>query len=226
MLTLLFNNISLYMSGIGMTLSLTLLSALIGLVVALILSYVNVKKTPLLYQIIQLYLFVIRGTPFLLQLFIIYYGLISFNFIAHSIFADLFKSAYACALMALTINTSAYTTVFLSHAIKNINTKEILAAKNLGFTKIDILKSIILPKVMMETLPVYSNELIMLIKCTAITSSITIIDVMGATQQIIGMTYQTIPCLIIAGTIYLLLNVVIVLPSKVLYKKYTNKIHA
>jgi His/Glu/Gln/Arg/opine family amino acid ABC transporter permease subunit len=225
MFNLLASNASLYLSGIEITIFLTTLSALCGLIMAVIITYAYLADKSLVKPIINGYLFLVRGTPFLLQLFIIYYGSMQFHWISHSILSSLFKSAYNCALIALTINTSAYTSVFLIKAFEDFDHKQILAANNLGLSKLQIILKIIAPQILMQSIPLYSNEIIMLIKCTAITSSITILDIMGVTQQIIGMTYQTIPCLLIAAVIYLMLNMIIVLPSKLAYKKYCQKIN-
>ena len=219
------HNIFLYLSGIRTTLLLTFGSAFLGLVLAFFISYVNIKKIPVFFQLAQCYIFLIRGTPFLLQLFIIYYGLIGFSWIAHSPFHLFFESPYHCALVALTINTCAYTTVFITQAYQAINVKEILVAELLGFSNLAILRYFKLPKMMVETLPLYRNELIMLVKCSAITSSITINDVMGVTQQMIGLTYKTMPFLVMAGIIYLFINCTIAIPIQIIYRAYIRKLN-
>ena len=143
----------------------------------------------------------------------------------HSPVGGLFKSAMGSAILALTLNTSAYTTILFKGALDNLDQKAIQSAKSLGLSTWVINKKIIIPQLLMKILPIYSNELIMLLKCTAIASSITVIDVMGATQQVIGMTYQTIPCLIIAAIIYLVLSHAISMPCKIIYKKSVAYTH-
>jgi His/Glu/Gln/Arg/opine family amino acid ABC transporter permease subunit len=211
---LLINNFPLFLMGIKNTLLLTFGAAFFGIIVAISLIVIKLAKIRLLNHIVDLYLFIVRGTPFLLQLFIIYYGTMQFACIAHSMLAILFKSATYCALLALIVNTSAYTTVLFIGAIENLPQQQIMAAKSLGMSKFNIYKRIILPQMLIKILPVYGNELIMLLKCTAIVSSITIVDVMGAAQQVMAMTYQNLPCLLIAAIIYLIITVIIVLPLK------------
>lgn len=224
MLSIFLTNFPQFLQGILTTLELVFTSAILGLLSAICLVTLKQIHSTIINKIIETYLFIIRSTPFLLQLYIIYYGSMQFHFINHSFLADIFKSAYLCALIALTLNTSAYTTIFLSHTLNSINKKEILVAKSLGFSQWQINKCIIWPQVLIKILPIYSNELIMLMKCAAIASSITILDVMGVTQQIIGLTYQTIPCLMIAGIIYLILNMLFNLPLKYIYNKHHLKL--
>ena len=221
---LFIDNFSLFLTGIENTFLLTLGSAFFGIILAIVLTVIKLAKMKVLNSMVDFYLFIVRGTPFLLQLFIIYYGTMQFDFIAHSILAVLFKSAMNCALLALTINTSAYTTVLFVGAIENLPQKEMMAAKSLDISKGNIYKKIILPQIFMKTLPIYGNELIMLMKCSAIVSSITIIDMMGATQQVMAMTYENFPCLIIAAFIYLLSTAIIILPLKLKFNSYCKKV--
>jgi His/Glu/Gln/Arg/opine family amino acid ABC transporter permease subunit len=224
MLSLVLNHLPLLITGMANTLALILLAAMFGIVCAIALTYGTLSHHTWLKKIIHGYIFVIRGTPFLLQLYIIYYGCMQFPWIVHSPIGILLKSAMACAVLSLTLNTAAYSSVLFTGAIENLNQKEIIAAKALGLGSVRIFKSIILPQILFKILPVYSNELIMLLKCTAIASSITVIDIMGATQQMIGMTYQTIPCLIIAAIIYSVISAAIMIPSKLCYQHYCKKI--
>lgn len=207
-----------YMHAIAVTAELIFVAACGGLVIAFLLLFA--QKNKYLKTITNSYLFLIKGTPFLLQLYIIYYGLIQFHFIQHSWLKALFISPYICALMALIINTSAYTTTILEQMLKNIPKNEIDAAKCLGLKKKDMFVNIILPHICIKMLPAYSNELIMIMKCTAIVSTITILDVMGITQQMIALTYQTMPYLLSAAIIYLTLSMLITIPCKFIYNKY------
>jgi His/Glu/Gln/Arg/opine family amino acid ABC transporter permease subunit len=226
MLSLILENQALLLSGLENTIILLILSASIGFMLAIALTYFTLNKCTWLKKIAKSYIFVIRGTPFLLQLYIIYYGSMQFNWVIHSPVGTLLKSSMVCALLALTLNTAAYTSVVFTGAIQNLNQKEILAGKALGLGSLRIFKSIVLPQMFFKILPVYSNELIMLMKCTAIASSVTVIDIMGATQQIISMTYQSIPCLVIAAIIYTMISAAIMIPSKIVYHYYCKKIGA
>jgi His/Glu/Gln/Arg/opine family amino acid ABC transporter permease subunit len=223
MWSIFIDNFSLFLTGIENTIILTLGSAFFGIILAVILTAIKMSKSKLFNSMVHFYLFIVRGTPFLLQLFIIYYGIMQFDFIAHTFLATFFKSAMNCALLALTINTSAYTTGLFMGAIENFPKLEMMAAKSLGMSKMNIYKKIILPQIFMKTLPIYGNELIMLMKCSAIVSSITIMDVMGATQQVMAMTYENLPCLIIAALLYLLMTAIIILPLKLKFNSYCRK---
>ena len=195
------------LSGVGRTVFLLLVTMLIGVVLSLIFSAIKYYKIPVLRQLVDGIIFFIRGTPFLVQLFIIYYGPLQFSWLEHSVLGIAFKSATFCALLALILNTTAYTSSLFYGAMKNLPKEELVAAEALGMSAWQSLVSIIIPRFFIRIFPIYLNEVIMVLKCTALVSTITILDTMGMLQQIMTQTYQTIPCLLIAGVIYVLLTV-------------------
>lgn len=164
--------------------------------------------------------FIIRGTPFLVQLFIIYYGPLQFNVLVDSPLAPLFKSAFFCALFALTLNTTAYTTNLFYGAIKNLPKADLEAAAVLALSRWQIFITIIIPRFFVRILPAYTNEVIMILKCTSLVSTISILDLMGVIKQTMATTYQTLNCLAIAGIIYLLITFIISTIGKTLYQRY------
>ena len=224
MLDLFQENFYLYLTGACNTLRLLLCTLFFGLVLSLFFAMIKSMKIPLMGRLIDTYICVIRGTPFLVQLFLIYYGPMQFSFIAHSVFATLLNSSTACAIIALTVNTTAYSTALFTGAIENLPKEGIIAAKSLGLGTVSMYQKIILPQFFMTILPAYTNEIIMIMKCTAVASAITILDVMGVTHQVIANTYQTMPALLIAGLIYSVITLSIVLPCKLLYARYCAKV--
>ncbi|TNF69528.1 MAG: ABC transporter permease subunit [Gammaproteobacteria bacterium] len=208
-----------WLSGILTTLSLTFAAVIIGAFLAIILTAIKTSKLPIITQLVDLYLFIIRGTPFLVQLFIIYYGPLQFPIITDSPFADIFKSAFVCALIALAINTSSYTTALFIGAINNLPKGEIQAAEALGLKDINIFFSILLPRMFYRILPAYSNEVLMVLKCSALVSSISVLDLMGVTRQVMSFSYEIIPSLIIAGVIYMLIALLI----NIVFKYWVSK---
>lgn len=210
MLTLLTQNSYLWLSGIETTLLLTLGGIVLGGLLSLILTGIKIFKIPVLFTITNLYLFIIRGTPFLVQLYIIYYGQSQLN------------SGYFCALIALAINTSAYTTVLFCGAIENLPKDEMIAANALGMRKTSILFYIIFPRMFKRILPAYLNEILMILKCTALVSSVSILDLMGVTRQVMSSSYKVIPSLIIAGVFYVVMALMIEFLFSVSKRYYEN----
>ncbi|MCF6766261.1 ABC transporter permease subunit [Thiotrichales bacterium 19S3-7] len=219
MLSLLSQFSNSWISGILISLGLTFFAIIIGGFLAVVLTAIKSYKLPILSQFVDLYLFVVRGTPFLIQLFIIYYGPLQFPSISNSIVAFLFQSAFACALIALAINTSSYTTTLFLGAINNLPKGEVQAAEALGLTKGNIFFSILLPRMFYRVLPAYSNEILMVLKCSALVSSISVLDIMGVTRQVMSFSYEIIPSLAIAGSIYIFISLLIGVSFKYLASK-------
>lgn len=208
------------LSGTLTTIELMLLSLAFGLGMAIFMTLCLALKKPYLTIPINIFIFLIRGTPMLVQIFIIYYGSGQFDFIRASFLWLILKQPFACAVIALAINTSAYTTVLFTGAINSVPPGEIEACKAIAMSKLQMLWYIILPKAIRIALPAYSNEAIMILKGTSLASTITILDLMGVTRQIIAQTYATIECFIFAGIIYLILNTIIMSLFKLAEKTY------
>lgn len=207
MLNLVSDHFQFILSGIGTTLYLLAITMVLGLLFSMLFASIKFYKTPILRPIVDTIIFIVRGTPFLVQLFIIYYGPLQFNWLSHSWLGIPFKSATFCALLALILNTTAYTSSLFYGAMKNLPKGEVIAAEAIGLSRWQTLINIIIPRFFTRIFPVYINEVIMVLKCTALVSTITILDVMGVLQQLMVQTYQTIPCLLIAGVIYVILTV-------------------
>lgn len=196
--------------GLLTTLALLVAALSIGLLLALFLSTYLESGSAFLKPVIKVYLFIFRGSPMLVQFFIIYYGAGQFHWITQSFLWDAFKEPMFCAILALSLNTAAYTTELFRGAIRAIPRTEILAAEAFGFNKFLIIRKIILPNLWRVILPAYSNEVIMVLKGTSLASAITVAELTNVTQSIIGETYETLEFLAISACIYLILNAVIV----------------
>jgi arginine transport system permease protein len=201
-----FQYIPQLLKGILITLELTGLSLFIGLVLALFLTLLVNSRFLLLRGVVHLFLFIFRGSPLLVQIFLIYYGIGQWHWIQSTVLWVVLKTPMGCATLALALNTAAYTTVLLKAGIQSIPFGEIEACYALGFATWKMYSRIILPRAIRIAWPAYSNEVVIVLKGTSLVSTITIMDLMGVTQHLIDMTYETIPLLILAGVIYLLLN--------------------
>ncbi len=206
-------------SGAAITLELMALALLIGLSLALMLTLLSESHRVYLKAPVDVFVFIIRGTPLLVQIFIIYYGSGQFAWLRETFLWTVLKAPFGCAVIALALNTSAYTTVLLRGAIRSIPKGEIEACYALGFSRWQMLHRIVIPRAFRLALPAYSNEVVMILKGTSLASTITLMDLMGVTRHISAITYETIPLFIMAGIIYLILNGLIMAAFRRLEKK-------
>lgn len=193
-------------SGIGITLILTICSVAVGLVLAIIFVMVSLTDHQLIKKMIAAFIFFMRGTPLLVQIFLIYYGLGQFEWLRDSYVWILLRSPMFCAILALSLNSACYTTIILQGGLKSVPHNERDACLAMGMSKWLALRRIIFPRAFRIALPAYSNEVVMVLKGTSLASTITLLDVMGVTQQLIAQTYDTVTLYCVAGVIYLLLN--------------------
>lgn len=208
--------------GTLITLQLMALSLSIGFVLALCLTMLLETGQVFFKVIINAFTFIIRGTPLLVQIFIIYYGSGEFMWLHHTLLWEVLKYPFGCAVVALALNTSAYTTILLRGAIHSVPAGEVEACQALGFSRWQMYRRIILPRAFRIVLPAYSNEVILVLKGTSLASTITLMDLMGVAGHWMAMTYQTIPLLITAGMIYLMLNGLIITTFRLLERRWTR----
>jgi arginine transport system permease protein len=206
-------------SGTMVTIELMLMSLLVGLVMAIIMTLISQSKAWYFKTPINIFIFLVRGTPMLLQFFIIYYGSAQFAWLKESALWMIFKDPFFCAIIALAINTSAYTTVLFKGAINSVPQGEKDACKALGLSKFQAMWHIILPHALRIALPAYSNEVIMVLKGTSLASTITVLELTGVSHQIASQTYMFVETFLMAGLIYFAINMVIISIFKKLEKK-------
>ncbi|KQV40830.1 MULTISPECIES: ABC transporter permease [unclassified Rhizobium] len=192
--------------GIPLTLQLTLLSVTSGAVFAIVLASFRLSGNQVLDGLARGYIFVFRGTPLLVQLYIIYYGLSQFPELRKSFAWPFLREAYWCASLALCLNTAAYSAEIIRGGVIAVPLGQIEAAKAYGMGGLTLLRRIIAPQAFRLMLPAYSNELILVVKSTALASTITMMEVTGIAAKLISATYRPVEIFIAAGAIYLLLN--------------------
>ncbi len=200
----------LYASGLATTLQLLVAALALGLVLAMPLGVARASLTAWLAWPVAAYTFVIRGTPMLVQLFVIYYGLAQFDGVRESVLWIGLQSAWFCALLALALNTAAYTAEILAGAIRATPAGEIEAARSLGLSGAQSFLCIVLPSALKRALPAYSNEVIMMLHATSLASLVTLVDLTGAARDVYSRTYLPFEAYVTAGLIYLGLTLVLV----------------
>lgn len=207
---LILSSLPLYASGLLVTFELLLIALALGLLLAVPLALMRVSRSPLVNFPAWLYTYVIRGTPMLVQLFLLYYGLAQFDVIRDSFMWPYFSSASFCACLAFAINTSAYTAEILAGSLKATPPGEIEAARAMGMSRAKLYRRILLPSAMRRALPQYSNEVIMMLHTTSLASIVTLIDITGAARTVSSQYYMPFEAFITAGLFYLVLTFILV----------------
>ena len=203
-----------------LTIQLTLLSLFFGIFVGAFFALLRISNNKILYYISYYYSYIFRGTPLLVQIFIIYFGLGQVEWIRESFLWIFLKEPYSCAILAFTLNTGAYTSEIFRSAFETINKGILDAAKSLGINNLYTFTKIKLPIAIKQSLPAYGNEMILMLKGTSLASTVTLLDLTGVAKHIISTTFRPIEVFIIAGGIYLFMTFVIHNFIKFLENKY------
>lgn len=208
--SIIIDNLPLLFKGLGLTLQLLIISLVIGFILSIPLSIMAASKNPWLSIPVKTYIYIFRGTPLLIQIFIIYYGLSQFEWLRESILWVIFKEAYWCAIIAFSLNTSAYTAEIFRGAILQTPKGEIEAAEACGMSHFHQYQHIILPSALRRSIPMYGNEVIFMLHATVLAGVITLVDLFGAAKIINSRHYAPFESFISAGLFYLSITFTIV----------------
>ncbi len=193
------------LGGLVTTLELTLFSLLLGIVLAALMTWVLELRLPVATQLVQLWVLLFTGTPLLIQVFLIYYGPGQFEWLKASPLWPLLKQPWFCAVLALGLNTAAYSTRLFKGALDAIPAGEVEACCALGFNGRQTLWMKV-RHAARHLVPAYSNEVILVLKGSSLASTITIMDIMGLAQGLNAQTYDTLAVFGVAGGLYLAMN--------------------
>ena len=191
------------------TLKLVSASLIFGIFLGTFFAILRTGKNKFLKNFSYYYSYVFRGTPMLVQLFIIYFGLAQIEALRSSFLWVILKEPYWCAIIAFTLNTGAYTSEILRSAFETIDKGYIEAGKSLGIPKNKIFYKIKLPIAIRQSLPAYGNEMILMLKGTSLASTVTLMDLTGVAKFIISPPYKPVEVFIVAGSIYLFITFLI-----------------
>ena len=189
--------------GLFVTLQLLLCALVFGLVIALPMAIMWVEGYKPFRYLAVFYVTFFRGTPLLVQVFLIYYGLGQLEWVRTSLLWPVFKEPFFCAALALSLNTSAYTANIIRGAIKAVPFGEIEAGRAFGMSKFTLYRTVILPQAFKLVLPAYGNEIIIILKATSLASTITIMDLTGVANDIVSNTYRPYEIFITAALFYI-----------------------
>ena len=208
--SIIIDNLPLLFKGLGLTLQLLAISLIIGFTLSIPMSIMAASTNPWFRVPTKIFIYIFRGTPLLIQIFIIYYGLSQFEWLRESPLWIVFKEAYWCAIIAFSLNTAAYTAEIFRGAILQTPRGEIEAAQACGMSRWDQYQHIILPSALRRSIPMYGNEVIFMLHATVLAGVITLVDLFGAAKIINSRYYAPFESFISVGLFYLVITFSIV----------------
>ena len=220
-LELMINSFPKLLSAAVITLKLLSVSLIIGLLIGLFFAILRLNKNIFINKFAYGYSYIFRGTPLLVQIFIIYFGLGQIEYLRSTVLWVILKEPYWCAIIAFALNTGAYTSEILRSAFQTIKPGLIEAGKSLGISNKIIFYKIQIPIAIRQSLPAYGNEIILMMKGTSLASTVTLMDLTGVAKYIISTTFKPVEVFIVAGGIYLFMTFIIHNVIKYLEKKYS-----
>lgn len=199
--------LSTLLTGVPLTLRLAGSAVAIGAVFALLLAAMRLSGVAALDWLARGYVFVFRGTPLLVQIFLIYYGLGQFRPSLQAMgLWGFFREPYWCALAALTLNTAAYSSEIIRGGLLSVPFGQVEAGRACGMSRGLLLRRVVAPIALRQALPGYGNEVILMVKATSLASIITMMEVTGLAHRLISQTFRAVEIFLVAGFVYLALN--------------------
>ncbi|PWG61654.1 ABC transporter permease [Spiribacter halobius] len=214
------------LEGAWLTLELVFVSGVLGLMLAVPMAMARVSHRLWLRVLPWLHIYFFRGTPLLVQIYLVYYGLGQFEAVRESLLWPYLREAYWCAIIAFTLNTSAYTAEILRGALQAVPGGEVEAARALGMRPGTVWRRILLPRAFRIALPAYSNEVILMLKGSALASTITLMDLTGVARTIIARTYTPLELFLAAGVLYVVLAFLILGGFRLLEHRLSRHLRA
>ncbi|HTI16847.1 MAG TPA: ABC transporter permease [Trinickia sp.] len=198
-------------TGLAITLWLLVVSISIGFCLSVPLAVARVSNNRFISGAVWLYTYIFRGTPLYVQLLLFYTGIYSFEVVrSHALLNDFFRDGMHCTLLAFALNTCAYTTEIFAGAIKTTPYGEIEAARAYGMSRFTLYRRVILPSALRRALPLYSNEVILMLHATTVAFTATVPDILKIARDVNSATYMSFEAFGIAALIYLAISFALV----------------
>ncbi|QTG16963.1 ABC transporter permease subunit (plasmid) [Agrobacterium tumefaciens] len=207
------------LTGLKLTLIITLLSFVLGQVFALPIGLALASRSRLLKWPAAVYTFLIRGSPLLVQLFILYYGLAQFSAVRSSVFWPVIRDPLNCAIIAIGLNSAAYAAVIVAGGLKHLPAGQLEACVSLGLSRFSRMRHILLPQVYRAIFPSIGNEMVLVLKASSLASAVTVMEISGAARAFTSKTYAPFEVFIVAGIVYLAIGFVFGLAFKSLERR-------
>ncbi|SIS48268.1 ABC transporter permease [Insolitispirillum peregrinum] len=206
--TLMWDSLPRLLAALPLTLTLVFAALACGGVIAFVTALLRLSDYRPLVWTIKTYVFAFRGTPLLVQIFLLYYGLGQFDAVRTSVLWPFLREPLWCAILALSLNTGAYTCEILRGALQSVPAGQVEAARACGMSRTLAFRRIVLPIAFRQMLPTYGNEIILMVKASSLASTITMMELTGVARKIIAQSFAVFEIFILAGVIYLALNFV------------------
>ncbi|TGR64732.1 ABC transporter permease subunit [bacterium M00.F.Ca.ET.194.01.1.1] len=213
-------------AAVPTTLMLVFPALIIGAGFAILLALARLSSSPWLRPLADAYVFVIRAVPLLVLIFMIYYGLSQFSVVRNTAVWYVLGSKYWCAIIALTLNSAAYSSEIFRAGFMAVPHGQLEAASALGMRRFKIFYRIHLPLALRSAIPGFGNELVLLIKASSLASTITILEITGVAKRIVSETLAPFEIFIVAGAIYLTLNFVAIQLVELAERRQRRLAHA
>ncbi len=217
---LMINSFPKLLNATLITLKLLSVSLILGLFIGLGFAILRMNNNKLINKFAYGYSYIFRGTPLLVQIFIIYFGLGQIEYLRTTFLWVVLREPFWCAIIAFSLNTGAYTSEILRSAFQTIKPGYLEAGRSLGVPSKIIFTKIQIPIAIKQSLPAYGNEIILMLKGTSLASTVTLMDLTGVAKYIISTTFKPVEVFIVAGGIYLFMTFIIHNVIKYLEKKY------
>lgn len=198
------------LDGALLTLELVAISGLVGVMLAVPLALARASNSRAISFLPFCFIYFFRGTPLLIQIFLIYYGASQFEAVRESVMWNVLKEPYWCAIIAFTLNTAAYSAELFRGAIQAIPKGELEAADAFGMHWWLKTRRIVIPRAFGIALPAYGNEVVLMLKSSALASTITLLDLTGMARTIQARTYTPVELFTAAGVMYLVIAAVVI----------------
>ena len=186
--------------GLKMTIPLTVLSFGLALVISILVALIQFANVPVLKQMSRFYIWIIRGTPLLVQLYVVFFGLPS---------VGVMIEAFPAAVLVLGINEGAYCAETMRSALEAVPSGQMEAGYCCGLNYVQIMRHVVLPQAFRTAVPPLFNSLISMVKNTSLAANITVVEMFMATQRIVGRTYRAMPLYLEVAFIYLIFSTVL-----------------
>jgi len=208
-LELMYESFFKILEGVPLTLEVVFISTFLGFGLAIIVALMRISDNKFYSVPAYSFIYVIRGTPLLLQLYFVYYGISQFSFVRESFLWPILREPFWCGIITLTISTGAYSAEILRGGIQSVSQGYIESGKALGLGRVSLFFRIVMPIAIRQALPAYGNELILMVKASSLISIVTLMEITGIARTIISKTYAPVEIFLVAGSIYLFINFVI-----------------
>lgn len=225
-LTMMIEAAAVLSSGLKLTLTLTILALAAGFVLSVPLAFMRAFGRPALSYGVLAYTYVFRGTPMLVQLFLVYYGLGQIEAVRTSVFWVVLRDPFWCALLTFSLNSAAHTTEILCRGLQSVPKGMTEAAAALGLKRFQIARLVTFPIAFRISLPAYGNEVVGMIKGSSLASTVTLLEVTGMARQMVSATFAPYEIFIVAGAIYLALTSIAVKATQFLELHLATDGHA